>query len=305
MAGGVGVDLGGDVVADHVLVVVAVLEVGDSVVEVAALTLAGAVGAGDEAVRGVELEADLEDEALVGAAGVGHAAAVDDEQGEGAGARDEPGAVGAAELADEPQAVGVAHGDAGGELGGVEGDGLFDRAAGMAGPDPPLALAAFLRGVRIELALGVLGPSQAGDDVAALAGREQDGHAERGREHLALLRGGLLEAGVVGLAIVAGTVLVVVGGVVDLAAVLGGEEAGEVPARRREVEDLRGVVRVAAGEGTDDVGAEGLDEVSADGGAGVGGMWHGKFRRCWAAFVAIAAGGSAGIQRAPGQQSRP
>ena len=56
-AGGVVDDLGGDVVADDVLVVVAVLEADGALVEVAALGLAGAVGVRDEAIGGFELEA--------------------------------------------------------------------------------------------------------------------------------------------------------------------------------------------------------------------------------------------------------
>jgi hypothetical protein len=100
------VGLGGDAVADDELGVGAVVEVGDAIVEVVA-ALAGAVGAREEAGGVLDGEGDLEEEVLLGAGDLRHGAAVDDEEGEGAGARGQALAVGGLDLADEPDPRGV------------------------------------------------------------------------------------------------------------------------------------------------------------------------------------------------------
>lgn len=91
------------------------------------------------------------------------------------------------------------------------------------------------------------------------------------REAVRALGLGLVLAGVLGLAVAAGREVVdgvgvvVVGGPVELR----GEEAGEVPARGREREDLLAAAGEVRGEeGADEVGLEGVDEALAYFGGG-------------------------------------
>ena len=115
--------------ADRVFAAVAVLQLGDALVDVAA-GLAGAVRAGDEALRERQLELDLEEEALVGFPVLGERALVDEEQRERPGAAVEALARRVAELADQDDAGGALDGEAGLQAGGLERDRDGDRAAG-------------------------------------------------------------------------------------------------------------------------------------------------------------------------------
>jgi hypothetical protein len=175
---------------------------------------------------------------------------------------------------------------------GVEGDEGEGGAAGAAYPDFDglgLAIGAVELRVGVDLVLGVLGPGEGGGERAVGAGRDEHREADRGGEDLALLGERLGVAAFVAFVVVSRRELVVGGGIVDDPAGFGGEEAGEVPARGRELEDLRGVR--GAGEGADEVRLERGDEVVADGFAGGGcggGFAHGaagagtlpRARRC-------------------------
>ncbi len=204
--------------ADGVFAAVAVLQLGDALVNVAA-GLAGAVRAGDEALRQRQLELDLEQEALVGAPVLGERALVDEEQREGPGAAVEALSCRVAELADQDDAGGALDGDAGLQAGGVERDRDGDRAARVADPDAELALAlAVARGVGLDLGVEVVGPAHVGGQRAEVARGEQDRQAERGREDLTLLRQRVGRVAVLLLvAVVAGRELVVLGRILHVA----------------------------------------------------------------------------------------
>ena len=269
-------DVDAGVVADGPLEVVAEGEGEDPRVVVGGV-LAAAVGAGEEASRVAEGEADLEDEVEVAVA-VERRALVDEEEAEDAGAGLEAVDVGRPELAADPQAGGLGPADAvaAAERPGIEGDRELVGAAGDAPPADPGPVLVVLGDVLLdvfgvgELDLDVV------DGAARRGRREEHGQAHRGREAMRALGLGLVRAGVLGLALAArrevadGVGVVRVGGAVELR----GEEAGEVPARGREREDLLTAAGEVRGEeGADEVGLEGVDEALAYfGGGHLGGV---------------------------------
>jgi hypothetical protein len=229
--------------------------------------LAAVIGASEEAARVTEGEADLKDEVEVAVA-VERGPLVDEEEAEDARSG-EAVDVGGAQLAAEPQAAGALDRDAVAPAEEPRVERHLDRLRAVRD-----ALPADLRPLLVVLGDLLLDVFGVGDldlevvEVDARRGRgEEHGEAHRGREAVRTLGLGVAAAGVLGLAVAAGRELadrvgvVRVGGAVEL----WGEEAGEVPARGREREDLLAASRLVFGEeGADEVGLEGLDEVPAD-----------------------------------------
>lgn len=137
-----------------------------------------------------------------------------------------------------------------------------ERTSRHAAPDQTRAL---LPGL-LALLGQVLGErDRRADRVGRLSGREEHREAHRRREEVPLLRLRLGAGRLVVVLVVAGRRLVVGVGILGVAGGGGGEEAGEIPLRRRDREDLsrgRGVER------PDEVGLERGHEVLTDVGRG-------------------------------------
>lgn len=120
------------------------------------------------------------------------------------------------------------------------------------------------------------------DGLARLRCREEDRHAQGSRELIPLLGLGLARgaAALLFVVVAAGGELLLRRDVLGLAVVLRSEKAGEVPAGRRDGEELGGGAGAIGGiEGADEIRLEGGDE----GGAYVGGRGHGGWTIAFAA----------------------